>query len=137
MLRPVTALFCALSITACGGLEGDVSPDTNLSVRATSGACPNCVGKLDITQYSPGLGDLARDADSTYSSWGSGTVKLECDDGTDIDSVTLSLDPSDLETGIDLYDVTLPDVDLQATGLQCEIQVDDGSQTATIGVDLI
>lgn len=137
MLRPVTALFCALSISACGGLEGDVSPDTNLSVRATGGACSNCVGKLDITQYNPGMGDLVRESDSTYNSWGSGSVKLECDDGTDIDIVGLGLEPYDLESGIDLSDVTLPDVDLQASGLECEIHVDDGSQSSVIDVVLI
>lgn len=138
MLRPALVLSVAFVMTtACGGLENEGAPAASATVRALGDPCPTCVGKLDITQYNPGLGDLVRESDSTYNSWGSGSVKLECDDGTDIDIVGLGLEPYDLESGIDLSDVTLPDVDLQASGLECEIQVDDGTQTATIDVVLI
>ena len=102
----------------------------------TGGSCTNCA-KLDITSYSSGLGDLTRDADASFQSWGSGSVNLTCDDGTSGDSVDLGLEPYDLEGGIDLEDQSLPNVDLTSSSLTCIVEVDDGLQSATIDVDIL
>lgn len=104
---------------------------------ASGGACPSCVAKLDITSTSQRLGDITRDPDSTYSTWGAGTVYLSCDDGGATKDVDLGLEPSDLAEGIDLTGATLPDVDLTASGLDCWIDVDTDTQSSVIDVDLI
>ena len=130
MTRRANVSILSTSIVALAFL---VTP----SAGATGNSCPTCTAKLDITQTSPGLGDLTRVADSTYASWGSGSVKLSCDDGSAWDVVDLGIDPSDLESGIDLTDVSLPDVDLTSSSLDCQLDVDDGLQSSVIDVDIL
>lgn len=108
-----------------------------LSPAFATGFCPLCTAELDITDTTNKIGDVTRDPDTTFQSWAAGTVKLSCDDGTDWDVVDLDLEPYDLESGIDLQDADLPDVDLTSASLDCQIDVDDGLQSAVIDVDLI
>ncbi len=131
----LAALF--ISTTAFAGPELTSGPSVLSGTPMTGVPCTVCHGKLDITDVNAGLGDLTREADAGFSDWGAGSVKLSCDDGTNTDVVSLALEPYDLENEVDLQDLTLPDVDLEATGLSCELQVDDGTDSINIVVDIL
>ena len=118
--------ICNLAFVSPGGEEGG-----SRFVPMSKWPCPTCP-QLVVTDQSNYLGNISRGPDSTFATWGSGQVVLECQDGTSMDVVDLQLDPSDLEDGFTFTDNDVPVVDYSASELSCELQVSDGTQATTI-----
>jgi hypothetical protein len=116
---------------ACGMEPGAADLEVGAGVYATGDDCPGCA-KLSITNPSAPLGDVMRAADAAFSSWGTTTAVLKCDDGSNYDDASLGV--VDLESGFSLEDVTPPDVDYESVNLTCILEVDDGVHNTNIGV---
>ena len=126
IMNGVRLLSCA-----CGAEIDGAGVEVAWSARATGDPCEGCF-KLSVTDLGTPMGDLSREADSAYSSWGTTTGLLECDDGSASDAVNLGT--IDLESGVSIQDLTLPDVDLESGNLDCKVELFDGANEDTLGV---
>lgn len=124
--------FATLAVTcACGAEIDGVRVEVGTTARGTGDPCSGCF-KVTVTNLGGPVGDVTREPDSAYASWGVTTAVLECNDGSAVDDV--SLGTVDLESGVSLEDVALPQVDFESGNLTCKVMVQDGSNDDTIDV---
>lgn len=112
-----TFVFSALSMVLAAG------PGAR-TAAASGWLCPDCPKATVFSSAS--LVDLEVYAMSSYSTWGSGTVKLKLTNGSGSTTILLDgIDPSDLASGFSLADIDVDEsFDLTVSALTAELLID-------------